>query len=55
MRVYYSQKTDSVIKKFELTHWGGRIYEKLEEIHQTLSDNWLRCTLGTTVWREEIK
>ena len=46
MRVYYSQKTDSVIKNFELSHLKGRMYEKLKEIHQILSDNWLRYTLG---------
>ena len=46
MRVYYSQKTESIIKKFELVDWRSKIYENLNEKHQDLSDNWLSCALG---------
>ena len=46
MRVYYSQKTESIIKKFELVDWRSKIYENLDEKHQNLSDNWLSCALG---------
>tara|TARA_B100000929_G_C15501465_1_gene417559 strand:- start:492 stop:803 length:312 start_codon:yes stop_codon:yes gene_type:complete len=46
MRVFYSQKTESIIKKFELTDWRKKIQECLNETHQELSDNWLRCAIG---------
>ena len=46
MRVFYSQKTEDVIKKFELSSWRHKIEEKLDEEHQKLSDSWLSCALG---------
>ena len=46
MRVFYSQKTESIIKKFELTYWRKKIQECLNETHQELSDNWMRCAKG---------
>jgi len=46
MRLYYSQKTDNVLHKFELLEWRNRIKESLDEEHQNLSDNWLSCALG---------
>ena len=46
MRVFYSQKTESIIKKFELTYWRKKIQECLNETHQELSDNWMRCAIG---------
>ena len=46
MRLNYSQKTDNVLRKFELLEWRSRINGKLDEGHQNLSDNWLSCALG---------
>jgi len=46
MRLYYSQKTDNVLRKFELLEWRNKIKESLDEKHQNLSDNWLSCALG---------
>ena len=46
MRVFYSQKTEEVIKKFELSTWRYRIKEKLDDRHQKLSDSWISCALG---------
>ena len=46
MRLYYTQKTDNILKKFELLEWRSKINEKLDEGHQNLSDNWLSCALG---------
>ena len=46
MRLYYSQKTDNVLHKFELLEWRNRVNESLDEKHQDLSDNWLSCSLG---------
>ena len=43
---FYSQKTESIIKKFELTYWRKKIQECLNETHQELSDNWMRCAIG---------
>ena len=44
MRVFYSQKTEEVIKK--LSTWRHRVKEKLDDRHQKLSDSWLSCALG---------
>ena len=46
MRVFYSQKTETIIKKFELSSWRHRIEENLDGEHQKLSDSWLSCELG---------
>ena len=46
MRLYYSQKTNNVLHKFELLEWRNRVNESLDEKHQDLSDNWLSCALG---------
>ena len=46
MRLYYSQKTDNVLRKFQLLEWRSRVKELLDEKHQDLSDNWLSCALG---------
>ena len=46
MKLYYSQKTDNVLRKFELLEWRNRVNESLDEKHQDLSDNWLSCALG---------
>ncbi len=46
MRLYYSQKTDNVLRKFELLEWRNMVKESLDEKHQDLSDNWLSCALG---------
>ena len=39
MRLYYSQKTDNVLRKFELLEWRNMVKESLDEKHQNLSDN----------------
>ena len=46
MRLYYSQKTNNILCKFELLEWRDRIKENLDKRHQNLSDNWLSCALG---------
>ena len=46
MRLYYSQKTDDILRKFELLEWRNRIKKSLDEKDQDLSDNWLSCALG---------
>jgi len=45
VRVFYSQKTEQIIQKFELTHWRQLVQEKLEQKHQDLSDNWKNCAI----------
>lgn len=46
VRVFYSQKTEQLIKKFELTQWRALLQKKLDNQHQELSDNWTMCALG---------
>ena len=46
MRVFYSQKMELLIKKFDLTDWRKKVKEDLSKQNQELSDNWLNCAIG---------
>ena len=48
MRVFYSQKTEQVIR-IQLTQWRQMIQEQLTQKHQDLSDNWKTCALGERI------
>jgi len=39
VRVFYTQKTEQLIKKLEITQWIVRLQEKINQHHQELSDN----------------
>ena len=45
MRVFYSQKMELLIKKFDLTDWRKKVKENLSKQNQELSDNWLNCAI----------
>lgn len=49
MRVFYSQKTEHLIKKMELTEWRSRVRHQITQSHQDLSDNWKTCALGERI------
>ena len=49
MRVFYSQKTETIIKKFELTEWRNKVKEGLGKKQEELSDNWLKCAIGERI------
>lgn len=49
VRVFYSQKTEQLIKKLKLTQWRNRLQEKINHDHQELSDNWKMCALGERI------
>ncbi len=49
VRVFYSQKTEQILQKFELTHWRQLVQEKLEQKHQDLSDNWKNGAIGERI------
>jgi len=49
VRVFYSQNTEQLINKIELTQWRNRLEEQLNHEHQELSDNWKMCTLGERI------
>ena len=51
-RVFYTQKTEQLLKKMELAHWRERIQQRLEQTHQDLSDNWKACAIGERIHRE---
>ena len=51
-RVFYTQKTEQLLKKMELAHWRERIQHRLEQTHQDLSDNWKTCAIGERIKRE---
>ncbi|WP_245871693.1 hypothetical protein [Candidatus Nitrosotenuis aquarius] len=51
MRVFYSQKTEQVIR-IQLTQWRQMIQEHLTRKHQDLSDNWKTCALGERIKTE---
>ncbi len=49
VRVFYSQKTEQILQKFELIHWRQLVQEKLEQKHQDLSGNWKNCAIGERI------
>ena len=49
IRVFYSQKTEQLIKKIKLIQWRQRLQEKLNHDHRELSDNWKMCALGERI------
>jgi len=49
VRVFYSQKTEQILQKFELMHWHQLVQKKLEQKHQDLSDNWKNCAIGERI------
>ena len=49
VRVFYSQKTEQVIKKFKLANWRQLVQEELGQKHQELSDNWKMCAIGERI------
>ena len=49
VRVFYSQKTEQLLEKFELVHWRQLAQEKLGQKHQDLSDNWKNCAIGERI------
>lgn len=49
VRVYYTQKTEQILQKFELSHWRDLIREDLAQKHQDLSDNWKTCAIGERI------
>ena len=49
VRVFYSQKTEQLIKRLELAHWRSLLEEQLSDKHQELSDNWKMCALGERI------
>lgn len=49
VKVFYSQKTEQILQKFELTQWRKLTQEKLDQKHQDLSDNWKNCAIGERI------
>ncbi|RDJ31087.1 MAG: hypothetical protein DWQ18_04130 [Crenarchaeota archaeon] len=49
VRVFYTQKTENILQKMELSEWRMRIQEQLEQTHQEMSDNWKMCAIGERI------
>ena len=49
VRVFYTQKTEQLIKKMVLADWRQRMGERLTQDHQDLSDNWKMCAIGERI------
>ena len=49
VRVFYTQKTEQILQKMELSKWRERIHEDLTQKHQELSDNWKTCAIGERI------
>ncbi len=49
VHVFYSQKTEQILQKFELAHWRQLVQEKHEQKHQDLLDNWKNCAIGKRI------
>ncbi len=52
MRVFYTQKLESILEKIELSDWRQRLQEPLTCNEQSLSDNWKFCALGERMRKE---
>jgi len=49
VRVFYSQKTEGLIKEMKLTNWRQHVQEELNQTHQDMSDNWKMCAIGERI------
>jgi len=49
VRVFYSQKTEDLIKEMRLINWRQHVQEKLNQSHQDMSDNWKMCAIGERI------
>ena len=49
VRVFYSQKTEDLIKEMKLTNWRQHVQEELGQTHQDMSDNWKMCAIGERI------
>lgn len=52
MRVFYSQKTEQLVKTIELREWRQIMQESISQKHRDLSDNWKTCALGERIRNE---
>lgn len=52
VRVFYSQKTEQLLKKMELLQWREMTQQDLTPKHQALSDNWKTCAIGERIMLE---
>lgn len=52
VRVFYTQKTEQLLKKMELTQWREMTKQTLGQKHQDLSDNWKTCAIGERIRQE---
>ena len=52
VRVYYTRKTEQILKKFELTQWRVFAQDVLSQKHQDLSDHWETCAIGERIKME---
>ena len=52
VRVFYTQKTEQLLKKMELTQWMEMTKQTLEQKHPDLSDNWKTCAIGERIYKE---
>ena len=50
--VFYTQKTEQLLKKMELPQWRKMVQQRLEQKHQDLSDNWKTCAIGERIRQE---
>lgn len=51
VRVFYSQKTEQMLKKMELMHWRELDEERIGQKHQKLSDDWKTRVIGKRILR----
>jgi hypothetical protein len=49
VRVFYTQKTEDLIKKMTLANWRKNVQNELGKEHQDLSDNWKMCAIGERI------
>ena len=52
VRVFYTQKTEQLLKKIKLDNWRELIKQEITDQHQDLSDNWKTCAIGERIKKE---
>jgi len=49
VRVFYSQKTERLIGRMELSHWRQLVRGDIDQRHRDMSDHWKMCAVGERV------
>lgn len=52
VRVFYTQKTEQLLKRVDLSGWRQLVQRELTQEQQDMSDNWKTCAIGERIRKE---